>query len=70
MANRHIKTGTCSVEAWFPGQSYTSSKQSTYISMTGCIPSRFKERERDLVQRQQDSSSLVSGKGTLSHREC
>ena len=27
-------------------------------------------KETALVQRQRDSSSLVSGKGTLSHREC
>ena len=49
MANRHIKTGTCSVEAWFPAQSYTSSKQSTYINMTGCVPSRFQKRQTQYV---------------------
>ena len=33
-APSQIALGNCSIEA----QSYTSSKRSTYINMTGCIP--------------------------------
>ena len=43
----------CSAEVWYPAQSSTSSKQRTYINMTGCIPSRFQKRKTSYTARWQ-----------------